>query len=43
MVDRESMTGLVLGMQQMVVKPPRTAARAPVVIVSLVSNPGSRR
>ena len=42
-VARESMAGSVLGMQQMVVKPPLAAARAPVAMVSFSSNPGSRR
>ena len=35
---RRSLTGGVLGMAQTVVKPPRTAARAPVSIVSLASS-----
>src|SRR5664280_2488198 len=39
----ESFTGLVLGMQQMEVKPPAAAARDPLSTVSACSNPGSRR
>ena len=35
--------GLVLGMQPMVVKPPRAAALVPLAIVSFSSYPGSRR
>ena len=35
--------GFVLGMQATDVNPPATAARAPVLIVSLCSNPGSRK
>ena len=42
-VARVSITGLVFGMAQTVVKPPRAAARVPVAIVSLYSKPGSRR
>src|SRR5271165_733039 len=38
-----SLTGLVLGMQQTTVKPPRAAARVPVSMVSEFSWPGSRR
>src|SRR5260370_32057554 len=38
-----SFTGLVLGMQQMEVKPPAAAARDPLSIVSACSKPGSRR
>ena len=38
-----SFTGSVLGMQQMEVKPPAAAARAPVSMVSACSMPGSRR
>ena len=38
-----SFTGLVLGMQQTAVKPPRAAERVPVSIVSEFSCPGSRR
>ncbi len=38
-----SLTGLVLGMQQTAVKPPRAAARVPVSMVSEDSWPGSRR
>ena len=38
-----STAGLVLGMAQMVVKPPLAAAWTPVAIVSLSSYPGSRR
>jgi hypothetical protein len=38
-----SSAGVVLGMQQTVVKPPATAAREPDSIVSLCSPPGSRR
>ena len=38
-----SMAGRVLGIAQMVVKPPRAAARAPDAMVSLCSCPGSRR
>src|SRR5579859_595156 len=38
-----SLTGLVLGMQQTAVKPPRAAERVPVSIVSEDSCPGSRR
>src|SRR6266436_1098107 len=38
-----SFTGLVLGMQQTAVKPPRAAAFVPVSIVSEDSCPGSRR
>ena len=39
----ESITGLVLGMAQTVVKPPCAAALVPVAMVSLYSKPGSRR
>ncbi len=42
-VPRLSIAGSVLGMAQTVVKPPRTAALVPVSMVSLYSNPGSRR
>ena len=38
-----SFTGLVFGMQQIDVKPPAAAARAPVSMVSACSKPGSRR
>ncbi len=38
-----SFTGLVLGMQQMEVKPPAAAAREPLSMVSACSKPGSRR
>ena len=38
-----SRAGSVLGMTQRVVKPPRTAASAPVATVSFSSKPGSRR
>src|SRR5215471_14315600 len=38
-----SLTGLVLGMQQTAVKPPRAAALVPVSMVSEFSWPGSRR
>src|SRR5687767_11571829 len=38
-----SLTGLVFGMQATPVKPPATAAAAPVATVSLCSWPGSRR
>ena len=38
-----SFTGLVFGMQQTAVNPPRAAARVPVSIVSDDSCPGSRR
>ena len=41
--DWLSLTGLVLAMQQMLVKPPRAAARVPVAMVSMSSRPGSRR
>src|SRR2546427_364841 len=41
--DWLSFTGDVFGMQQTLVKPPATAAAVPVWIVSLYSNPGSRR
>ena len=37
----QSTTGLVLGIAQIVVKPPLAAALAPVLIVSLCSCPGS--
>ena len=38
-----SLTGSVLGMAQMEVKPPAAAARAPVSMVSACSLPGSRK
>src|SRR5512136_101115 len=38
-----SLGGWVLGMQQTAVKPPATAAAVPLAMVSLYSNPGSRR
>jgi len=38
-----SITGLVLGMAQIVVNPPAAAASDPVLIVSLCSNPGLRK
>src|SRR5208283_1174959 len=38
-----SLTGLVLGMQQTTVNPPRAAASVPVSMVSEFSCPGSRR
>ncbi len=38
-----SFTGFVFAMQQTAVNPPDTAAIVPVAIVSLCSNPGSRR
>ncbi len=40
---RLSLGGLVLGMQQTVVKPPAAAARAPETMSSLYSWPGSRK
>ena len=43
MTDRLSFTGFVFGMQQTEVNPPAFAAAVPVAIVSLYSNPGSRR
>ncbi|MNC66395.1 hypothetical protein D3C75_1167870 [compost metagenome] len=43
MVSGLSVTGLVLGIQAMVVKPPLAAERVPVAMVSLCSKPGSRR
>ena len=39
----ESIAGSVFGIAQIVVKPPRSAARDPVAIVSDSSKPGSRR
>ncbi len=41
--ERQSLTGLVLGMQQMVVNPPAAAASVPEAMSSLYSWPGSRR
>ena len=41
--DALSFTGVVLGIQQTAVNPPRAAARVPVSIVSDISPPGSRR
>ena len=41
--ERLSFTGLVFGIQQMVVNPPAAAARAPDAMSSLYSKPGSRR
>ena len=41
--DALSFTGFVFGIAQTAVKPPATAARAPVATVSLYSCPGSRR
>ena len=38
-----SIAGLVLGIAQTVVKPPRAAAAVPLAIVSLCSSPGVRR
>ena len=43
MSARESDTGLVLGIGQTPVKPPASAARRPLSIVSLYSKPGCRR
>ena len=40
---RLSTGGVVLAIEQMLVNPPRTAARVPVAIVSFSSWPGSRR
>src|SRR5271157_1405883 len=42
-IEALSFTGLVLGMQQTAVKPPRAAASVPVSMVSEFSCPGSRR
>src|SRR5258708_1176379 len=42
-IEALSLTGLVLGMQQTAVNPPRAAALVPVSIVSEFSCPGSRR
>src|SRR3990170_2968118 len=43
MAQALSAAGSVLGIAQMVVKPPRAAASVPVAIVSLCSKPGWRR
>src|SRR5882724_9498229 len=42
-IEALSLTGLVLGMQQTAVNPPRAAALVPVSMVSEFSCPGSRR
>ncbi|MNH47292.1 hypothetical protein D3C79_1104550 [compost metagenome] len=43
MFSTESGTGFVLGIAQIVVKPPFAADAEPVAMVSLCSNPGSRK